>query len=77
MSNGIDLAQLNWGSYNLIAIDESHNFRNGGKIRTDEDDVNFFQVVGNVSERCNEARTTACCMEVLGCSHNGAFTKAY
>lgn len=39
-SNGIDLALLNWGNYDLIVIDESHNFRNGGKIRTDEDDEN-------------------------------------
>ncbi len=39
-SNGIDLALLNWGNYDLIVIDESHNFRNGGKITTDEDDEN-------------------------------------
>ena len=40
MSNGIDLALLNWGNYDLIVIDESHNFRNGGKITTDEEDEN-------------------------------------
>lgn len=28
-SNGLDLARLNWGNYDLIVIDESHNFRNG------------------------------------------------
>lgn len=28
-SNGIDLAKLNWGNYDLVVIDESHNFRNG------------------------------------------------
>ena len=39
-SNGIDLALLNWGNYDLIVIDESHNFRNGGKITTDEEDEN-------------------------------------
>jgi SNF2 family DNA or RNA helicase len=27
-SNGIDLASLNWGNYDLVVIDESHNFRN-------------------------------------------------
>jgi SNF2 family DNA or RNA helicase len=27
-SNGIDLGDLNWGAYDLIVIDESHNFRN-------------------------------------------------
>ena len=40
LSNGLDLALLNWGNYDLIVIDESHNFRNGGKITTDEDDEN-------------------------------------
>ena len=39
-SNGLDLALLNWGNYDLIVIDESHNFRNGGKITTDEEDEN-------------------------------------
>ncbi len=28
------------GNYDLIVIDESHNFRNGGKITTDEEDEN-------------------------------------
>jgi len=26
--DGIDLASLNWGNYDLVVIDESHNFRN-------------------------------------------------
>lgn len=29
ISNGLDLARLNWGNYDLVVIDESHNFRNG------------------------------------------------
>lgn len=29
-SNGLDLDRLNWGNYDLVVIDESHNFRNGG-----------------------------------------------
>ncbi len=28
-SNGLDLDRLNWGNYDLLIIDESHNFRNG------------------------------------------------
>ena len=28
-SNGLDLERLNWGNYDLVVIDESHNFRNG------------------------------------------------
>ncbi len=39
-SNGLDLAYINWGNYDLVVIDESHNFRNGGKITTDADDEN-------------------------------------
>jgi SNF2 family DNA or RNA helicase len=31
-SNGLDLDRLNWGNYDLVVIDESHNFRNGGEI---------------------------------------------
>lgn len=31
-SNGLDLDRLNWGNYDLVVIDESHNFRNGGKL---------------------------------------------
>ena len=31
-SNGIDLERLNWGNYDLVVIDESHNFRNGGEV---------------------------------------------
>lgn len=27
-SNSIDLSRINWGNYDLIVIDESHNFRN-------------------------------------------------
>ena len=36
-SNGIDLARLNWGNYDLVVIDESHNFRNGGKTKNDKE----------------------------------------
>ena len=28
-SNGLDLEKINWGNYDLLVIDESHNFRNG------------------------------------------------
>lgn len=39
-SNGLDLEKINWSNYDLVVIDESHNFRNGGKITTDENDEN-------------------------------------
>lgn len=35
-SNGTDLSRLRWDNYDLVVIDESHNFRNGGKISGDE-----------------------------------------
>lgn len=31
-SNGLNLEHINWGNYDLIVIDESHNFRNGGDV---------------------------------------------
>ena len=31
-SNGLDLDRINWGNYDLVVIDESHNFRNGGEV---------------------------------------------
>ena len=37
-SNGIDLERLNWGAFDLVVIDESHNFRNGGKVGEPTDD---------------------------------------
>lgn len=39
-SNGIDLEKINWSNYDLVVIDESHNFRNGGKVTTDDNDEN-------------------------------------
>jgi len=37
-SNGLDLGRLNWGNYDLVVIDESHNFRNGGKLVENPDE---------------------------------------
>ena len=36
-TNGLDLTHINWGNYDLVVIDESHNFRNGGKISGDNE----------------------------------------
>ena len=36
-SNGIDLSKLNWANYDLVVIDESHNFRNGGQSYLDNE----------------------------------------
>lgn len=37
MSGSIDLANFNWGNYDLVVIDESHNFRNNSKGKRDID----------------------------------------
>ena len=43
MSNGIDLERINWGNYDLIVIDESHNFRNGGNVDEDDDELDIIE----------------------------------
>ena len=35
-AGGVDLAGFNWGAFDLVVIDESHNFRNEGRDRTDD-----------------------------------------
>ena len=42
MSNGIELERINWGNYDLIVIDESHNFRNGGNVDDEDDDQDII-----------------------------------
>ena len=37
-SGDTELARVNWGNYDLVVIDESHNFRNGGKVTQDDED---------------------------------------
>jgi hypothetical protein len=49
-SNGIDLQNLNWGNYDLVVIDESHNFRNGDSTsgrKSDEEYENRYQKLMN------------------------------
>jgi superfamily II DNA or RNA helicase len=33
LSGDIDLANVNWGNYDLVVIDESHNFRNNPQVK--------------------------------------------
>lgn len=35
---GLPIDRINWGAYDLVVIDESHNFRNGGEITGEEGD---------------------------------------
>ena len=41
-SNGIELDRLNWSNYDLVVIDESHNFRNGGEISGEDAKENRY-----------------------------------
>lgn len=52
-SNGLDLDRLNWGNYDLVVIDESHNFRNGGKIsgEYDEKENRYLKLLNKVIRR--------------------------
>lgn len=49
-SNGLDLSRLNWGNYDLVVIDESHNFRNGGKLTGEENEKEnrYIKLLNNV-----------------------------
>lgn len=47
-SNGIELDRLNWGNYDLVVIDESHNFRNGGEISRDGKENRYLKLMNKV-----------------------------
>ena len=42
MSGELDLSKLNWGAYDLVVIDESHNFRNGGSSNPEDGKFNRY-----------------------------------
>lgn len=48
VSGEIDLGRLNWGSYDLIVIDESHNFRNGGSTAKEEKENRYDRLMNKV-----------------------------
>ncbi|MDM0537740.1 helicase-related protein [Clostridium perfringens] len=50
-SNGIDLSRLNWENYDLVVIDESHNFRNGGEISKDGKENRYLKLMNKVLRR--------------------------
>lgn len=41
-SGEIDLDYINWGAYDLVVIDESHNFRNGGQTYGEDERENRY-----------------------------------
>ncbi len=51
LSGGIDLSRINWGNYDLVVIDESHNFKNGGKTTINEDGTESLNRYNKLMER--------------------------
>lgn len=47
-SNGIDLSRIYWENYDLIVIDESHNFRNGGQISKEGKENRYSRLLNQV-----------------------------
>lgn len=50
-SGNIDLSKLNWSNYDLLVIDESHNFRNGGNYSgrgEDKRENRYLQLLNKV-----------------------------
>ena len=48
--SGIDLATINWGTYDLVVIDESHNFRNGDRtaVKSDSGENRYTRLMDKV-----------------------------
>ena len=47
-SNGLDLDRLNWGNYDLVVIDESHNFRNGAGTHANIQENRYVNLMDKV-----------------------------
>lgn len=47
-SNGNDLAFINWENYDLVVIDESHNFRNGIGTHSNTKENRYMQLMNKV-----------------------------
>jgi SNF2 family DNA or RNA helicase len=45
MSGSIDLDKIIWENYDLVVIDESHNFRNGGEVYGEDERDNRYNVL--------------------------------
>ena len=47
-SNGLDLERLNWGNYDLVVIDESHNFRNGAGTHANTQENRYVRLMDKI-----------------------------
>lgn len=48
VSNGLDLDRLNWGNYDLVVIDESHNFRNGAGTHANTQENRYVKLMDKI-----------------------------
>lgn len=47
-SNGLDLDRLRWDNYDLVVIDESHNFRNGAGTHANTHDNRYVKLMEKI-----------------------------
>ena len=71
-SNGIRLDVLNWSNYDLVVIDESHNFRNGGKLSDEENEKEnrYVRLLNHVIKKGVKTKVRPH-KEVISLSHGG------
>lgn len=48
VSNGLELDRLNWGNYDLVVIDESHNFRNGRGTHANTRENRYMKLMNKI-----------------------------
>ena len=48
MSGGIELDRVNWGNYDLVVVDESHNFRNGAGTHSNTHENRYVKLMEKI-----------------------------
>lgn len=51
MSGSLDLARINWGNYDLVVIDESHNFRNADLNQSSDRETRYQRLLRQVVQQ--------------------------
>jgi superfamily II DNA or RNA helicase len=57
-ADGLDLATLNWAAYDVVVVDESHNFRNNAAGRMQDDGTRALSRYGWLTEKILNAGAT-------------------
>ena len=58
LADSIDLATLNWAAYDVVVVDESHNFRNNAAGRVQDDGTRALSRYGWLTEKIINAGAT-------------------